>query len=244
MVRAAEFYSWIEPSGTMVMTDDPSSIPPSVTRSPVSIHRFEDPVRSRADVTRRQVSPVAQQPSGEESTDGLRDTGRDAGGKPRGTNTEEKRTEPDEIGETPESDDSHDPILLEAPEDTVRREYLWVPLLAPVYVGTSHISGFWCHRSVSSPVAAFKTFLAQHGANSQVLIAGGQLQLGNLFKRPGSSRWSRTRAPIAPGGTSVYDQVLREQRALIDRATAPFRSSGGRGPQGASGGGGRHGRAR
>jgi hypothetical protein len=131
----------------------------------------------------------------------------------------------------------------------VRQEYLWVPLLAPVYLGTSHISGFWCHRSVSSPVEAFKTFLVQRGAaNSQVLIAGGRLQLGNLFKRPGHSRWSRTRSPIAPGGPSVYEQVLREHRAVIDRATAPFQPSGGRGPQGASGGpsvsGGRHGQAR
>jgi hypothetical protein len=90
-VRAAEFYSWIDPSGTMVMTDDPSSIPSSATRSPVSIHRFEDPVRSGPDVMRRQVSP---QQSSEEPKDGLRDTPRDAGRKQEIT-TEGKRAEAD-----------------------------------------------------------------------------------------------------------------------------------------------------
>src|SRR5207247_9105455 len=53
-------------------------------------------------------------------------------------------------------------VLLDAPDETARTPYFWVPLLAPVYVGSSSVSGFWCHRNVQSPVEAFKQFLRQH----------------------------------------------------------------------------------
>jgi hypothetical protein len=41
--RAAEYYSWIDPSGVLVMTDDPNRIPSPTQRSTVEIHRFQDP---------------------------------------------------------------------------------------------------------------------------------------------------------------------------------------------------------
>ncbi|TAJ26409.1 MAG: DUF4124 domain-containing protein [Nitrospirae bacterium] len=39
---AAKFYSWIDASGTMVMTDDAGLVPPPMRRSGVSVHRFLD----------------------------------------------------------------------------------------------------------------------------------------------------------------------------------------------------------
>jgi hypothetical protein len=40
---ASEFYSWISPSGEMVLTDDAGKIPPEENRGPVSVHRYQDP---------------------------------------------------------------------------------------------------------------------------------------------------------------------------------------------------------
>ena len=217
---AAEFYSWIDPSGTMVMTDDPSHIPMSVSRSPVSIHRFDDLADS---VTSQPLMhATTRTPSRQAAAGGADDVP-----------VAKDRSMP---GDAPSEVSAPDPdqlVLLEAPEERAGRDYLWVPLIAPVYLGATPVSGFWCHRSVSSPVDAFRMFLAQHGGMaSQVLIAGGQLQLGNLFNRPRASPFSRhgTRTEIT--GTSVYDQVLREHRALLDRAAAPVQPAGTRPAQG------------
>ncbi|HJU06670.1 MAG TPA: hypothetical protein VJ692_16095 [Nitrospiraceae bacterium] len=40
--EAAEYYSWIDPSGTAILTDNPSQIPPASERSAVSVYRYPD----------------------------------------------------------------------------------------------------------------------------------------------------------------------------------------------------------
>src|SRR5213594_3619882 len=40
-VFSGEFYSWIDGSGTMVITDDSGQIPPPTLRSQIAVHRFD-----------------------------------------------------------------------------------------------------------------------------------------------------------------------------------------------------------
>jgi len=47
-LHAAEFYSWIDPNGTVVLTDDLSGLPPSLPRQSVWIYRYVDPPPSAA----------------------------------------------------------------------------------------------------------------------------------------------------------------------------------------------------
>ena len=42
VTEAAVFYSWIDSSGTVVMTDDPTRVPLLEERSAVRVHRFLD----------------------------------------------------------------------------------------------------------------------------------------------------------------------------------------------------------
>jgi hypothetical protein len=186
-----------------------------MTRSPVSIHRFEE--MSEQPRTRR--APMHPAPQ----TDPRRETPIPT--VPQG----EDKTKPGNKAEaTGSADDNAPPVLLEAPDDLTRStQYLWVPLLSPIYLGGSPVSGFWCHRSVSSPVEAFKRFLGQHVWPTQrVLIAGGQLQLGNIFNGAASS--ATQGAASSPGSgllntsTPVYNQMLQERQALLERTFAPF----------------------
>jgi hypothetical protein len=208
-----EFYSWIDPSGTMVMTDDPSQIPPSAVRSPVSIHRFQDPAVA-TDVARhprrKATRPEQESP-----------TRQDVSAQPTQQGTQViQKPEPAVPAEAEAA-----PVLLEIPEDTARNQYLWMPLLAPVYLGGNLVSGFWSHRSVSSPVEAFRRFLAKHDSpTQQILIAGGHLQLGNLFNAPTSPAPPPARTRSSPM-TPVYDQVMRERQAMIERTFTPPHSS-------------------
>jgi hypothetical protein len=209
-----EFYSWIDPSGTMVMTDDPSQIPPSAVRSPVSIHRFQErPITH--DVARHpRRKPV---PSEQESIT------QEPPVEPTKPTQIVQKTEPAVPAETETA-----PVLLETPEETTRNQYLWMPLLAPVYLGGNLVSGFWSHRSVSSPVEAFRRFLAKHDfPKQQILITGGHLQLGNVFPAPASSgpRPPRARANAANAMTPVHDQVMRERQAMIERTFTPAQPS-------------------
>jgi hypothetical protein len=222
-----EFYSWIDPSGTMVMTDDPSQIPPSAARSPVSIHRYQErPIThdlarhpSRKPASSEQESLPRQDPLVEPTKQATQVV---------------QKTEPAVPAETESA-----PVLLETPEETARNQYLWMPLLAPVYLGGNLVSGFWSHRSVSSPVEAFRRFLAKHDSpKQQILIAGGRLQLGNVFNAPSSSAPSPARVR-SNAMTPVYDQVMRERQAMVDRTFTPAhpsRSAGSPSSRGGHGG--------
>jgi hypothetical protein len=49
-LQAAEFYSWIDSSGSVVLTDDLSELPPSLPKTSIWVHRFlERPAAPAAD---------------------------------------------------------------------------------------------------------------------------------------------------------------------------------------------------
>lgn len=192
---AGEFYSWIDPSGTMVFTDDASRIPPETVRSPVEVHRFQDsppsPSLPRDSVRVAETQKVFEPPA-----------------KPEPTPVNAADLDPPRV-------------LLDTPDDGARTQYFWVPLVAPVYVGASPVSGFWCRRDVQSPVEAFKQFLRQHlqpTPGNPPMIGGVQAPHGAAGSIPQAPA-----NPIFNSGNYVYDQVMRERHALTERIASQFR---------------------
>ncbi|MEK6617213.1 MAG: DUF4124 domain-containing protein [Nitrospirota bacterium] len=205
---AGEFYSWTDASGIMVMTDDSSRIPPATVRSPVAVHRFQDsrPSPSQPQESVRVLSsPAASEPA-ESSSANQKESQQPAKREPVPVNP---------------ADLDLPQVLLEAPGETVRTQYLWVPLLAPIYLGSSSVSGFWHHRNVSSPVEAFKHFLRQHPQQLQSIQAGtggSQWTSGGVLTGPKAPS-----NPVYNSGNYVYDQVMRERHALSERIASQFR---------------------
>ncbi len=212
-----EFFSWIDASGTMVITDDSGRIPPPTQRSQIAVHRFVGkatpaskpdgrlPVARAAD-----PAPPVSGPSESESV------------------APEQKAEPQPSPVNP-SDLDLPQILLDAPDQTVKTQYDWVPLLSPIYLGPSPVSGFWCRRDVGSPVDAFKQFLRQQHRQlqrSQVVAGGSQMPYGGVPNGPPSSS-----NPIYNSGNYVYDQVMRERQALNERIASQFRSASQTSPQ-------------
>lgn len=207
-VWAGEFYSWIDASGTMVMTDDSSRIPPETVRSPVAVHRFQD-----------------SRPSPPQPRDSVRVLSPPASSMPAQSPSETQKVsqppaKPEPVPVNP-ADLDLPQVLLDAPDETARTQYFWVPLLAPVYVGSSSVSGFWCHRDVQSPVEAFKQFLRQHlrqTPTNQPMAGGVQAPYGVSRNSPQAPS-----NPIYNSGNYVYDQVMRERQALTERIASQFR---------------------
>ncbi len=173
---ANDYYSWIDANGTMVMTDDPSRIPPTGNHSQVEVHRF----------TEAPPSPP---------------------GPPQAEPASREREEPQQASR-PEAVDPRSLdlplVLLNEPENQVRAQYVWVPLLSPLFVGGTAVSGFWWHPSATSPVEAFKHYLAQHYRQQQNQWMPGA---GVPYPyHPGALR--------GPSGNALYDQVVREREAL------------------------------
>lgn len=205
---AGEFYSWTDASGTMVMTDDSSRIPPATVRSPVAVHRFEDsrPSPSQPQESVRVVRSSASSEPAESSSANQKESQQPAKREPVPVNP---------------ADLDLPQVLLEPPGETVRTQYLWVPLLAPIYLGSSSVSGFWHHRNVSSPVEAFKHFLRQHPQQLQSIQAGtggSQWTSGGVLTGPKTPS-----NPVYNSGNYVYDQVMRERHALSERIASQFR---------------------
>lgn len=95
-------------------------------------------------------------------------------------------------------------VMLGEPENHVRGQYVWVPLLSPLFVSGNYVNGFWWHPGTTSPVEAFKQYLSQHYRQQQ---AQWVPSLGVPYPSyPGVAR--------SPSGNSVYDQVVRERQAL------------------------------
>lgn len=203
LARAAsggEFYSWIDPSGTMVMTDDPSKIPPPTQRSEVQVHKFlrSQPSASKASVARPPTSMEARDPSAETPT------------APSVAGREASRAAP-----VDPNDLELPTVLLEPPADGVQSQYVWVPLTAPIYLQSGSVSGFWCHRKVKSPVDAFTQFLRsqlQRTASGQPVGVVSWPFAGTSSGPPPAS------TQIPRSGNTVYDQVMRERQALNERA--------------------------
>jgi Domain of unknown function (DUF4124) len=114
----------------------------------------------------------------------------------------------DEPSQTPAMDSrdlSLPLVLLDEPEHPVRAQYVWVPLLSPLFVGGNSVSGFWWHPGATSPVEAFKQYLAQHYREQRNQWVSG---VGAPYPPyyPGSARGA--------SGNVAYDQVTRERQAL------------------------------
>jgi hypothetical protein len=123
-------------------------------------------------------------------------------------------------------------VVLDEPDYQVRGQYVWVPLLSPLFVGANSVSGFWWHPGALSPVEAFKQFLAQHYRQQQAQWTPGAVVPYPAY-RPGALR--------GPSGQIVYDQVVRERQALGESIRSRhFPGSPAPGPQVSRGGGGRH----
>ena len=174
---ANDYYSWIDANGTMVMTDDPSRVPPPTSRSEIQVHRFEPPVPG--DPGRPEEEPASA--SREEPT------------PPR-----------------PEAVDPRDLnlplVVLGEPDQPVGGQYVWVPLLSPLFVGGNAVRGFWWHPGATSPVEAFKHFLARHNREQRTQWAPG---VGVPYPHSPNSQTAR-----GGSGNTVYDQVVRERQAL------------------------------
>jgi len=170
---ANDYYSWIDASGTMVMTDDPSRVRPPTDRSQIQVHRF-------------QPAPPADPAAAYDRAPDSRD-------------------EPPQAPAVDPRDLSLPLVLLDEPEHQVRAQYVWVPLLSPLFVGGNSVSGFWWHPGAASPVEAFKHYLAQHYREQRNQWAPG---VGVPYPpyHPGSVRGT--------SGNTVYDQVTRERHAL------------------------------
>jgi len=175
---ANDYYSWIDANGTMVMTDDPSRIPPADNRSQIQVHRFTEAPPS-------QPRPTPAEPASRE------------------------REEPPQAAR-PEGVDPRaldlPLVLLNEPENQVRAQYVWVPLLSPLFVSGTSVSGFWWHPSATSPVEAFKHYLAQYFRQQQ-----NQWMPGAGVPYPYPSHPGMVRGP---SGNALYDQVVRERQAL------------------------------
>ena len=189
---AAEFYSWIDPAGTMVMTDNLSLIPPATQRSPVSVHRFLD---------RPPLPPLSEKEP-----------------EPR---HEPNASPPADLSQKPVVDQAKflavDPalldlpnVLLEKPGEAVKAEYVWVPLLSPIYLGASPVPGFWCLRTVTDPGAALKDHLSRH--QGQVVIGGRPWYyspVGPPFPNV-QAGWGH----LLRNGNPFQERALRLQQAL------------------------------
>ena len=140
-VAAAEVYSWIDQSGTVVMTDDPGQIPPVTQRRSLSIHRFE--TDSPADM-RSADSGASEEPRGPVRREVPRDVA-------------ESRRAPTVSDDAEDSD-----VVLKMTDDLDRDSYVWMPLQTPMAFGSEVIDGFWWHPGVTSPVDAFKAYLRRH----------------------------------------------------------------------------------
>jgi hypothetical protein len=204
---ANDYYSWIDANGTMVMTDDPSRVPPPTDRSQIQVHRFAPASSGKAG--RAEAEPVP-------------------------------REEPPPVAR-PEAVDPRDLnlplVVLGGPDKNVGPQYVWVPLVSPLFVGGNMVNGFWWYPGATSPVEAFKQFLARHNRQQQ----SPQRMPGAGVTYPYPYPYPSMRSP---SGNTVYDQVVRERQALEEsirlrhfpNAPAPGRPN----LNGPTGGGGRH----
>ncbi len=200
---ANDYYSWIDGNGTMVMTDDPSRVPPPTSRSQIQVHRFEPSALADSGSPVEEPAPASQeiQPS-----------------------------------VRPEPVDPHDLnlplVVLGRPDEPVGGRYLWVPLLSPLFVSGNTVHGFWWYPGTTSPVEAFKHFLAQHNREQRAQgMPGIGVPAPEFFLGPARGA----------SGNTVYDQVVRERQALENTIRLRhFPASPAPGRHAAGGGGGRH----
>ncbi len=199
---AGEFYGWSDASGMTVLTDDPGRIPAD-RRIPVAVYSFPDrPAPHERSFQRSRledpVEATAEEIFGESDPMPVRYR----------TTQAVEPIDPAELGLPA--------VLLEAPDDALQPHYVWVPFTMPVYLATGAVSGFWWHAGGAPPIQAFKQFLAENDAMTRALTA---VQVGP--QRYGDMVYHRSLAPLPrTSGNPVFDQILREQQAMIARMHA------------------------
>lgn len=219
---AGEFYSWIGPSGEMVLTDDAGNIPPAGKRGPVSVHQFRDapppaPVSTRAagGIHQRSGSEIEAFPASEAL--------------------------PQPLWWMPDGAETADPaasdlptVLLDRPDQAVAPQYGWVPLSSPMYLWSTPVYGFWARHAVPSPSAAFQHYLQQlqammPRAGSPAANPGGTTSGSpNGWQRhTGSSAYPvRWTGPASLHSRAAGSPVVwRERQAIIARPVMSGRSA-------------------
>lgn len=227
-VASGEYYSWIDPSGTMVLTNDPSTIPPASKRSQVAVHHYEDSQTSAAPPAPAAPSPPEASSVSHPASAVTAPVGLDM---PR--------------------------ILLDSPDPSFQSQYNWVPLASPIYLGSGTLSGFWCLRTVAAPLQVFKQYLQGQGWSGQgsQMMSGRypwSYGYGRQYRRfwGGRQSWgsrgygntqgygnagsvySQTLGEIQGmqaqvgsqlnSGHPVYDQVMLERQAMNQQLSARF----------------------
>ena len=146
---ADEYYSWIDRSGTIVLTDDLSNLP-STHRNTVTIHYFSErstPAPSLEKPTEPLTPSESPQPSQEKPQPAV---------EPRAVNS---------------ADVDLPLVLLDSPEEGVKWQYAWVPLTMPISHGGNSINGFWAHHQTTSPFATFSEVLQRNGGQQPIMGA-------------------------------------------------------------------------
>ena len=209
VATASEFYSWISPSGEMVLTDDAGKIPPAGSRGPVSVHRFQESTGSPSRVV------VAARPSAmpERLTSGSAGAG--IPGQPASWDRDSlEAIDPAAL----ELSD----VLLEQPDQPVASQYGWVPLPSPVYVGSAPLYGFWSRSTTQDPALA----LQQHLLLLQATMQGRGARTSNHLNQRGY------RNPVYPGQSSVHaasrSASVGYRRSMLERQAmlSPLRMQG------------------
>jgi hypothetical protein len=208
--EAAEFYSWTDASGAVVITDDPKQVPPDVQRHGFATHQLPNIPPSAATEGRTPSDPVQRNVQ--------------ASGHPYDTIDRTPRFDSQAKPGKPDSNGPVADILLNQPEGAIQQEYVWVPLQTPFVFGGQTLTGFWSHRRVASPPTAFQAYLRRHG--HAVRSEPTTSMNGDPIVTPGSRAGGPVRDP-------VYEQVRREREAIQQRggllypsAAAPHPSTG------------------
>jgi hypothetical protein len=160
---ATEYFSWIDRSGTMVLTDDLSSLPPDTQRSAITVHRFVD-----------RPSVPAQSPDVTSNPDQVKSS------ESPGASTQEESKPAADPRAVSSADLDLPNIRLDTPDEGVKWQYAWVPLTMPIYHGGKSINGFWAHHNAGSPFAAFSELLQRNAGQSvEPRVIGGRIGGGN-----------------------------------------------------------------
>jgi hypothetical protein len=152
-----EFYSWISPTGEIVLTDDAGKIPHPRQGGVVSIHRYEEVAQSSRNKT---VSSKSYGVGIAKST-------------PPGFDAI-----PADVSEMMGADYlGLPPVLLEQPDPSYASEYEWMPLASPIYFGSYPLYGVWSRNiATGASSTAFQQriqrLLLQMQARGHVLPEG------------------------------------------------------------------------
>ena len=188
VAAATEYYSWIDTSGTAVLTDDPGHIPPASERSSVTVYRYHD----RPSLPTSSLNAANRSPS-------------DSDGQSSSGNGMAEWMNPTQIAAINRPDESDAPdVLLDLPPAALHPGYVWMPLQDPFLSSSGRLGGFWWRSGARAPMDAFNAARFQ--------LPGQGLRIPGARGRHKAGRFPNESA--VPSGNAVYDQVVRERHAL------------------------------